>query len=532
MLGQLLHSLNPSRRVTPRNPPLDSVTEEAHTLSLLFPDNAYPSEHDILSPTIPSPDTATSLRTALGNDSSKADVDLEYPRDVRILIAQGESGSLQELLLFDSRATSLSVKESPKARYLRPVRTDLSHQSSASPNARQQGRPPIISTIPEDAGRAVLGSGMGGSLAQRARFRRTSVSSTHSLPDESSQARQRDADDIVKTAMSCMFENATSSYKGTGNKIHIVPLESKPYDSSICSSSLGNDFGSPNLNRAHLRRPSSLSRSHTPGEILMSPSRPRSRQEDFVFDQPRRRTVLVTRTFSVSWADTGIQIDDPFLSVQNGSSMDSSIGSQAGIKAQGAASLEPQSLSRSFRTKYHRSPMYAITVVIQLPLASNEVSSEAPRCGPLPARSIRKSPHASLGSSFDSDRRSGFPILDVTFNDGPMSTSFSSDVDERVDLVGQHWDIISRSLTTIQYLTQMKILELLKPLPATRRGVRLLHHALAMDDDIRQAAEYACLRIVRGIKIPRVRTGQGRWGIWREEARWLGQWAGGREENF
>ena len=533
MLGQLLHSFNPSRRVTPRNPPLDSVTEEAHTLSLLFPDNAYPPEHDILSPTIPSPDTTSSLRTALGNDSSKADIDLEYPRDVRILIAQGESGSLQELLLFDSRAAGSNAKESPKSKHPRPVRTDSAQQSSASLSGRQQGRPPIISTIPEDVGRGVIGGSnlIGGVSAQRARFRRTSVSSTHSLPDESSQARQRDVDDVVKTALSCMFENATSSYKGTGNKIHIVPLESKPYDSVICSSSLGNDFGSLSLNRAHVRRPSTLSRSHIPGETPISPSRPRSTQEDFVFDQPRRRTVLVTRTFSVSWAETNIPIDHSF-SPQNGFSVDPPTNSQAGVTARNVVSFGPQSPSRSLRTKYYRSPMYAITVVIQLPLASHDISSEAPRYGPLLSRSTRKSPYASLGSSFESDRRSGFPVLDAAFTDRSMSMSFNSDVDERVDLVGQHWDIISRSLTTIQYLTQQKILELLKPLPAARRGVRLLHQALALDDDIRKAAEYACLRIVRGIKIPRVRTGQGRWGIWREEAQWLGQWAGGREENF
>ena len=533
MLGQLFGSLNPGRRPAPRPPPLDSVTEDAHTLSLLFPDNAVGPEQDSLSPTIPSSDITYSLRTALGNDSAKADIDLEYPRDIRILIAQGESGPLQEVLLFDSRPGSASARESPKARYLRPARADLASQNPGSLSSRQHVRPTVISTIPEDAGRTSpsLGNTLGGALTRSARLRRTSVSSTHSLPEESSQTRQRDTDDIVKTALSCMFENATSSYKGTSNKIHIVPLEPKPYDSAI-STSLTNEFNYLSLGRNHIRRPSTLSRSHTPGDTAISPTRPASKPDDYPFEQPRRRTVLITRTFSVSWAEEEVQFDDPFVSGQNGHAEDVASVSPTTIRAHKGASSEPPSPSRTIRTKQYRSPMYAITVVIQLPIATGDLSTETLRYGSMLSRSLRKSPHTSLPSSFESERRSALPVLDSVFGERSMSMSFSSDVDDRVDLVGHHWDIVSRALTTMQYLAQQKILEQLRPLPSQKRGVRLLNQALALDDDIRAAAEYACLRIVRGIKIPRVRTGQGRWGIWREEARWLGQWAGTREENF
>jgi len=533
MLGQLFGSLTPGRRSAPRPPPLDSVTEDAHTLSLLFPDNAVGPEQDTLSPTIPSSDITYSLRTALGNDSAKADIDLEYPRDIRILIAQGESGPLQEVLLFDSRPSSVVAKESPKARYLRPARTDLASQNSGSLSSRQHVRPTVISTIPEDAGRTSPGFGnaLAGGMTRSARLRRTSVSSTHSLPEETSQTRQRDTDDVVKTAMSCMFENATSSYKGTSNKIHIVPLEPKPYDGAI-STSLTNEFNYMSLGRSHVRRPSTLSRSHTPGDTPISPSRPASKPDDYTFEQPRRRTVLITRTFSISWAEEEVQVDDPFLSGQNGHTDDVVNVSPINIKAHNGALFEPASPSRTIRTKHYRSPMYAITVVIQLPIATGDMSTESLRYGSIPSRSLRRSPHTSLPSSFESERRSALPVLDSIFGERSMSLSFSSDVDDRVDMVGHHWDIISRALTTMQYLAQQKILEQLKPLPSQKRAARLLTQALALDEDIRAAAEYACLRIVRGIKIPRVRTGQGRWGIWREEARWLGQWAGTREENF
>ena len=53
-----------------------------------------------------------------------------------------------------------------------------------------------------------------------------------------------------------------------------------------------------------------------------------------------------------------------------------------------------------------------------------------------------------------------------------------------------------------------------------------------MDKEIQTAAELTGNRVVSGMRIPRVMTGQGKWGVWREEARWLGRWAGRREQNF
>lgn len=135
---------------------------------------------------------------------------------------------------------------------------------------------------------------------------------------------------------------------------------------------------------------------------------------------------------------------------------------------------------------------------------------------------------------------------------------FTSDVDDRVGLVGQHWDVISRTLISLQFVVQEKILALLKTADITspstnpqsqtagsaatgrepsmsslpRRSMKLQPGALAFDADLQKSAELAGSRVVRGVKIPRVVTGQGRWGVWREEARCLGRWAGGRDQNF
>ena len=526
MLGQLLHSFNPVRRAIPsRNPPsLDSVTEDEHTKGLIFPGNDLLHAQDSLARTFPRAEFDQAVRSGLATDSAFADLDLECPRDVRILIAQGESSSLQELLLFDSKAAP--SPESPNGKQeARLARSDTPTQFSTRPF----GRVSTISAIPEDSNRQhgnIFGTG-GGAFAHRARLRNGSVSS---LPEEPTTARQKDMDEVVKIALDCMFENASSSYKGTSNKIHIVPLEPKTFDSAAYSTSLISDFASIQLGRptpSFSRRPSTLSRSYAPGdEFLQAPRSGISSAPS----NGRRRTVLITRTFSVSWTEDGEAINDAFALKQANGKTNPLQDQQRTMQAQMGFSQEPRSPTRASRIRAYRSPMYAITIVLHLPVSSGE-SPPPSRYGR--ASSRRKGSHASLGSSWDSDRRSGWAMVDPMFGiESLASQSIASDVDDRVDLVGQHWDIISRTLTTLQYLVQEKILEVLRPLPRLRRGVKLLHMALAHDGDVKKAAENACRRIVRGIKIQRVVTGQGRWGIWREEARWLGQWAGGRDENF
>lgn len=167
----------------------------------------------------------------------------------------------------------------------------------------------------------------------------------------------------------------------------------------------------------------------------------------------------------------------------------------------------------------------------------------------------------SLASSLDSDRRAGWAFVDANLGvDSLFSSSLSSDVDDRVDVVGQHWDVIMRALTSLQHVVQERILAQFKSpkspepiiptgaqhqrsqssrtsfressLQYSRRALRLQPNALMMDREIQIAAELTGNRVVSGMRIPRVMTGQGKWGVWREEARWLGRWAGRREQNF
>jgi len=206
--------------------------------------------------------------------------------------------------------------------------------------------------------------------------------------------------------------------------------------------------------------------------------------------------------------------------------------------------------------------MYAITIILHLPV-SHAASSLRPTSRSIslrsPAHLSSSAPgHDTLGSFLDADRRTVWGFNDSTLGaETLLSTPLCSDVDDRVDVIGQHWDLIMRALTSLQYVVQERILAHFNspevPSPSgphqhrhqpsrtnlrdstsyiARRALRLSPNALMTDKDIQTAAEMTGTRVVSGMRIPRVITGQGKWGVWREEARWLGRWAGRKEQNF
>jgi Folliculin-interacting protein N-terminus len=564
MLGQLFQNLNSSsRRSTPRNPPLDSVIEDAHTKNLLFPDatsssSAASNQHHIdIDPqgldSLSFPETTvgpTLVRTVSINDfgsSSHHDaLDLQCPRDIRVLIAQ-DHDLVHHRLLFDSKP-ALVPPESPRTPHSRSGSrsenaqlvgnvlagagatagtTSGSAGTAASAGGARQGRVP---TIPEDFGHRRTGSSYsaGSGVFQRGGKRKGSISSIHSLDEPFPSQGNRDTEDIQKIAVGCMFENAASTYKGISNKVHIVPVSSKPYDSTICSPpAMTSDLPSHSLSlgrsSAIVRRPSSLSRSHTPGDPLFDTDLPFSRQA-ITGTQGARRFVLITRTFSVPWME-----DEFKLELQHKNMPPTFRNNTSGKSVPTDARIDSRIMT-SYRRPW-RSLMYAVTIVLSLPIDSEETSPPVSRTGTFGrktmAKELGRQSHMMYGSSAESDKR--FPWLPENLAD---SFTFS-DVDNKVDLIGQHWDIFARALTTLQYIAQKKIYELLKVQSKQPRATfKLPPMALASDEDIMKTAEDTCVRVIRGIKIDRVRTGHGRWSAWREEARWLTNWAGGRDENF
>lgn len=553
MLGQFFGGRKGAAAPSPTTT-LDSATEESHTRHLLYPEanTLYHPEGQ------PYPLHSASLTLGSAHDGPLPEIDLEFPRDCRIIIAQDEFMSMPKTILFDSKPGSLRA-ESPTQPHARSrVLGGAASANTAGPSfggthARRS------SLVTESTPRSPTVAAF-----TRARTRGNSISSMPNIDEHSraqaqaqAQAKGTESLDVVKTCLDCMFGNTTMSYRGNSNKLHIVPLDSRTSDTSLPAPNLQDATSS--LGRVEgFRRRSHLAKSFTPANLSAEP--PRNDSSELLSKEPRRRTIFITRMFSVAIPD-----DEQDSSNLRTPTPQSSLGKSNGFpfprtstKLGAAGMPKPPQPPQTRKT-----PMYAIAIILHLPVASPSSTLYPPsRPGHHSRGATQVSSSApgqdSLGSSLDSDRRAGWTAIDSNFGvESILSTSLNSDVDDRVDVIGQHWDVITRTLTSLQHVVQERILAHFKlaevnspplvqlprnqpsrymnreaPLQPARRGTKLPPNALAFDQDIKEAVELAGNRVVSGMRIPRVMTGQGKWGVWREEARWLGRWAGRREENF
>ncbi|KAF4546107.1 uncharacterized protein LTHEOB_4759 [Lasiodiplodia theobromae] len=553
MLGQLLHSFNPSRRGTPRQSSnlIESVTEDSHTRNLLFPDAQALYQSDSQQ-SFPQLFSSGSPAGGASNDGAQAGIDLDQHRDFRIIIAQDEAGAMPRTVLFDSKPGPGSADSPSAASERRGSRMFGPGGGIGGPMSPGQA-PGAASAFTPGHGRRSSLAAQGSvpqsptvSAFQRARTRGASISNMQTFEESAQNARSRESEEIVRTCLDCMFGSAPMAYRGPSNKLHIIPMEPRAAERNVTSPPLHEGFSS--LGRSPSRR-SRLATSYTASNIPPEPSPSTAETSQ---KEVRRRTILITRLFSVSPPDE-VEMPDSSTSNSTTPTPGSSIGKGSSSFPFPHMTSSGSSQYSGRRTRPCRTPMYAIGIILHLP-----VSPPPPRSASHRAGSKSHGGQESLGSSFDSDRRAGWAFVDATFGvDSLLSLAGNSDVDDRVDVIGQHWDVIVRTLTSLQFLVQDKIMGLFKaaeqatpqsqppsrnhgstrsshrePIMPPRRMLKLQPFALLFDPDVKAAVDVAADRVVRGMKVPRVITGQGRWGVWREEARWLGRWAGGREQNF
>jgi hypothetical protein len=543
MIGHLFGSRKGSSAAhAPAPALLDSATEESHTRHLLYPEinTLYHAEGQ------PYALHAAALTSGSGQDGLMPEIDLQFPRDCRIIIAQDETPAMPKAILFDSKP-ALPRAESPNTRARAFGGGNAGMASPAGPasgglHARR------ASLAPEPTPRSPTVGGF-----TRIRARGTSISSMpnideHAQVQAKAQARAKESTDLANICLDCMFGNLAMNYRGNSNKIHFVPLDTKPAESSVLSTSVQD--GTSSLGRAEgFRRRSHLAKSFTPANIPTE--LPRADSNDSTSKEPKRRTIFITRMFSVTVPEEEVHDDrtpTPQCSLPNGNGFPFP-----------ATSTKPGTSRQPHMSHPRKSPMYAITIILHLPISQALPSMRPPSRGTnlkTPAHFSTSAPgQDSLGSSLDSERRAGWSFIDSNLGgDSLLTSSLSSDVDDRVDVVGQHWDVIMRTLTSLQQVVQERIVAQFKspdvmsqPVPhhhrnrssrssvsghPMRKALRLQPNALMLDKDIQAAAEFAGGRVVTGMRIPRVMTGQGKWGVWREEARWLGRWAGRKEQNF
>ncbi|KAJ5703698.1 hypothetical protein N7493_011623 [Penicillium malachiteum] len=517
MLGRLLStaasSLNPTT-FSSRNhaTPLESVTEEEHTSGLLFPDasllrrsntHAYP-----LQTTFHSPNASTA-----GAYDDRGGMELDAIKDFRVVVAQNALGDRDACILLDTRASSdpsptgLGIdSQGYDQSGARHARTVSSFSRGSRRNITAQSSVVESSPLSSAAGARRSSIASPGALG-RARGRSSTLAQSGTSHEPSQSRHSTDANDTG--LLNCIFGSSAFSYRGSSTKMHIISADDEPQ--TVASPSPA------------ARSP--LARAYTTGSSagFTGPARGSDKP-------PAKVTVLLTRMFSVNLPE----------------------GAEASADRQDyATALYQESLpemgfpfpdvSKRKKIKEKKTPMYAVAITIQVPLLARNAPRPVSRFSTLGP----DSPRPGLSSSLDSDyRMPGFLLEDSLSSASPPAS-----LDERLDLLVDHWDVITRTLSHLERLARNEILFLLRkvdslsgphPKPAKppnmqRTNQTLVHlpaNILSVNSKLKEEAIRSSRRISLALQTPYVVTGQSRWGVWREEGRSIVRGLGDKESNF
>ncbi|CAI7605201.1 unnamed protein product [Penicillium bialowiezense] len=505
MLGRLLSTaastLNPAAYSSRNNgTPLESVTEEEHTSGLLFPDasllrrshtHAYP-----LQTTFNSPNASTA-----GAYDDRGGMELDHIKDFRVIVAQNALGDRDACVLLDTRASDSSPAglgidpqshDQPGPRHTRAV-------SSLSRGTRRNllAQSSLVESSPiSTAADARRASPASPGAFVRARGRSSTLAPSGTWHDPGQSRHSSDSNDTG--LLNCIFGSSAFSYRGSSTKMHIISADDDP------GTGTGTGFSSP-----------------------LGPMGAARGAED---KPPSKVTVLLTRMFSVNLPE----------------------GAEASAERHDYASaLYQESLpemefpfpdiNKRKKIKEKKTPMYAVAITIQIPLMTRNSGRPVSRFstfGP-------ETPRTRFSSSLDSDHRWPGGFLD----DSLSMASPPASLDERLDMLVDHWDVITRTLSHLERLARNEILFLLKkvdslsgpnPKPAkppnmqriNQTNVHLPANILSVNSKLKEEAIRSSRRISLALQTPYVVTGQSRWGVWREEGRSIVRGLGDKEQNF
>lgn len=533
----------------PRNC-LDSNLEDQFTYNLLFPDAESLCHNDQVFPL----SSGTILTPAvISHFDMNGEIDLDM-RDIRVIIMQESTKATgQPYLLYDSHTPP---PPSPS------VDRQVSNNGSVYPS--REGRRSISSPRKTSVGHAsrpvIIQQEASAPRSFGAFDRRPQHNKTLSYTETEGQRSAREYREEVTMFGTCIFGTSeVLAYKGTGTKVHIVPSEPRTvFTSSSYMGDTNGSFGRSSMRSSRLAQSFTSDTVHGPTSAggFTSPSTTSSRGFD-------RRKVLITRMFPVPLPN-----DDPEDAAENTPTPQSNENAGYPFPKIGDDGKTAPELKKP-QPKQKRTPMYAVGLVVHLPAAPHAPSAPASRSSFRGPGSYTE--QESYPSSYNSTRRSGWTMLGHGFGVESLESSFSSDVDDRIDIITQHWDIIMRTLSHLQAVATASLLPLLKqadisspeprrepishgrapsasisisgkrvsedikmlkPQKTNAKLVQLTANCLMQVQVIHKEVDISRQRILSGLRANRVVTGQGRWGIWREEARLVGKWAGGKDEGF
>ncbi|KAL9019849.1 MAG: hypothetical protein Q9185_002898 [Variospora sp. 1 TL-2023] len=542
---QRLFASSQSQSNSYKSPHLESVTEESHTYDLLWPDldalslsqdQAYPFRHG----------DPSSLASAAASFDDRGALDIQSPRDIRIIVAQDGNLLQQAKILYDThpppplpvvrlgspteckgsaqvqdqqpkvltnRTNTLS-ETSPKAKHSRMF--SFGRFTQASPLAQSS----LAHATPENPG--AFGSPKHGRTNAR-----PATSDGETLQNRLAQEGREEVDALL----GCMF-GSTGLPLISGTKLHIRPSRA----SGSKAIPPGDTYPVPPEPpfQTHARRRTPLTRSTTADNLNHTSSSAPTERVEMHVPQPRSAFVMITRLFTVDLSEC--------VALRKASDQEQGPLTESGTPHQDTRTTRrTSSVSEPPAARKYKCPAYALSVMLHLPSAPRQGWASTPQImSPV-------SPD-QWGLSTDSQ-----------WQEAKASYRAQVGADGDIEQIVMQWPLLARLMTSLESILQKKVLGLLgiaeicssymprnivrrtsdeskSPLKRakqpTPRTIQLPADALQKCEDAHREISRFGQRIALVLRTRRVVTGQNRWAVWRDEARLLEKRAGKRDQNF
>lgn len=541
-----LFNTTPSLLSSQATKTLESVTEDAHTFDLLYPEphTLRQTQHHTYPLKTCNPSFAAHAATS-HDDRGGLDIQIQ---DVRIIIAQdGNALAQQPRVLYDSQpsqpspATRQSLQAPPEdievsgnPPEMRAKRRNSTAQEShapytlahsrSSPIAQTQRSSPVSSPrSPEPEFRGAFSN---------PKLRRSRPTSSGGESKQTRAARERREE--TEALLGCMF-GSTGLPTLSSTKLHVKPARSPDAITNGVTSPIGYDAVSSSRFQ---RRRTPLTRSTTMDELRTIPAL--SEEDTQIGWAPNKSSILITRIFTV-----GPSIPTP-VSDETSEPKCSNLASARPTDISHQPKLSVITIGTE-KPKQVKTPTFAIAIALQLPSDRHRSSTHAAQDSHPPyIQNYIHQPPKQLDH---------WPWEEV-----PLNNDFMDDIDRSIENVMGHWKVLNRIVYSLEIFAREKIQTLLErfelsqvmvptPIPVnlvetppgvkpkrpkqpTQRTIQLPSGALQQCDSMKKESEIAANRVALALKTRKVIAGQGRWGIWREEARWVDRWTGKKEQNF
>ena len=555
MISRLLQSATTTftqHGATRPQAPLESITEEAHTRDLLFPELVAPGliQFDGL-PSFAGRVLATPKDAASYDDHGG--LDFASSDDVRIILAQDADHHYQSpQVLFDSKSQTGSSSENAepmekpepfsqqKSKLRGKVKTTpppFSPRQGHTPNMLSYSGAPLIPVSPLSPRSSEYKSR--GAFGEARSARQSPLDSAHNDVEATRIKAAKEEKEDTDAILGCVFGAAGFRLEDS-TKLHVIPrrvpefagLEHKHFDTFQPRSSNG---------APRKRKPLFRSLSDAGEGVTVAGN---DDDEEMATVPSTRPAIMFTRLFSINPPDPASDVKH---SSYPPSGVDTDQVVEQSIDKVVLTSAKPDTLAATVSQR--KAPMYAVTVLLQLPDQSSPlgVRSQKSQTG------LSTSCSSVNGSVPPSPRQAENHTL-PRMSDAAVSPIFDPTLKANISYVLAHWRIISRAMELLEAAARQNLLEILSAIPVTtmmspppvrsgsrkskaskrptQQKIHVLPGCLQYIGEIQKEASIMAQTIVSGMKARRVCTGQGRWGAWKEEARWVSRWAGNRDQNF